>query len=319
MPYKSICLLGGSGFVGKHIASQLTAKGYHVHILTRHISHCHELRVLPNLKISEVDIHDQNQLNAATANTDVIINLIGILNERQHNGDGFRRAHVELTQKILNACRHNKIPRLLHMSALNADASQGSSYYLRTKGEAENLIHSFSDEIATTCFRPSVIFGTEDSFFNRFASILKLSPYAFPLACAQARFSPIYVKEVAQFFVDAINNKASFGKSIDLCGPEIFSLKELVCFTSQQIGRKHWIISLPDIISKLQAMVLEYIPGKPFSIDNYNSLQTDSVCKHPKLYTAKVSLKSIIPSYLGRNNKFYKDDQFRQRSRRNLP
>jgi len=318
MHYKSVCLLGGSGFVGRHIASQLAAKAYHVHILSRRMSHCHELRVLPNLQISEINIHDQNQLNMATANMDVVINLVGILNEKQHNGDGFHRAHVELAQKVLNACQHNKITRLLHMSALNANSSQGTSHYLRTKGEAENLAHSFSGDIAVTSFRPSVIFGADDSFFNRFASILKLSPLIFPLACAHAKFSPIYVEEVAEFFVDAIHNKASFDKRIDLCGPETFSLKELVCFTSQQIGRKHWVISLPDIISKLQAILLEYVPGKPFSIDNYNSLQIDSVCSHAQIYNAKKSLKSIVPSYLGHKNQFYKDDRFRQQSRRNL-
>lgn len=318
MRYKSVCLLGGSGFVGKHIASRLTAKGYHVLILTSRASHCNELRVLPNLNIIEIDIHNQSQLNTATANVDMIINLVGILNEKQHNGDGFRRAHIQLVHKIISACHYNKITRLIQMSALNADASHGTSHYLRTKGEAENLIHSFSTDIDVTSFRPSVIFGTDDSFFNRFASILKLSPLIFPLACAQAKFAPIHVEEVAEFFVDAISNKASFGKRIDLCGPETYTLKELVCFTSQQIGRKHWIISLPDSISKLQANLLEYVPGKPFSVDNYNSLKVDSICHQRQLYTARNSIQSIVPGYLGQKNKFYRDDQFRQHSRRNL-
>jgi len=318
MRYKSVCLLGGSGFVGKHIASQLLANGYQVLILTSRASHCHDLRVLPKLKITEVDIHNQSQLNTATANIDVIINLVGILNEKQHNGDGFRRAHVQLAHKIINACHCNKITRLIQMSALNADASHGASHYLRSKGEAENLIHSFSIDINVTSFRPSVIFGADDSFFNRFASILKLSPLIFPLACAQTKFAPVHVKEVAEFFVDAIENKALFGKRIYLCGPESYTLKELVCFTSQQIGRPHWVISLPDSIAKLQANIFEYMPGKPFSIDNYNSLKVDSICNQAQIYSAKDSIQSIVPGYLGQKDKFHRDDLLRQRSRRNL-
>ena len=316
MSHTTVCILGGSGFVGTHIASQLIANDYHVRILTRRKSHCMDLSVLPNLTITETDIHDQNQLNNATTGVDVVINLVGILNEKQHNGDGFRRAHVELARKILNACHQNKIPRLLQMSALNADASQGTSHYLRTKGEAENLMHAFAGEINVTSFRPSVIFGEDDSFFNRFAGILKITPLIFPLACAQARFSPIHVEEVAQFFVDAIKNKATYDQRIDICGPETFTLKELVSFTSQQLNRKHWIVSLPDTLSQLQAIILEYVPGKPFSIDNYDSLQIDSVCKEEQMYTGTHSLKTIVPTYIGNKNQFYRDDQCRQQSRR---
>jgi len=318
MRYKSVCLLGGSGFVGKHIASQLIANGYQVLILTSRASHCHDLRVLPKLKITEVDIHNQSQLNTATANTDVIINLKRILNENQHNGDGFSRAHVQLAHKIINACHCNKITQTIQMSTLNEEASHAASHYLRSKGQKENLINTFSSDRKVTSFRPSAIIGADDSFFNRFSSILKLSPLIFPLAYAHTKFAPVHVKEVAECFVDAIENKALFGKRIDLCGPESYTLKELVCFTSQQIGRTHWVISLPDSIAKLQANIFEYMPGKPFSVDNYNSLKVDSICNQSPIYTAKDSIQSIVPDYLGQKDKFNTDDLFRQRSRRNL-
>ncbi len=317
---KTVCILGGSGFVGRHICSLLAQSNYHIKVLTRRADSCKQLGVIPDLKIIETDVHDQNQLDRHLENTDIVINLVGILNEREHNGDGFRRAHVELTRKVLNACHHNNVPRLLHMSALNADASQGGSRYLQTKGEAENLVHSFAGKIKVTSFRPSIIFGHDDSFFNRFASILKITPLVFPLACASARFAPVYVSDLARCFVECIDNPETYDQRYDLCGPEIFTLKELVSYTSQQLGRKHWIISLPDIISQIMAIITEFVPGKPFSIDNFQSLQKDSICaddcnKPPcKL---EHSPKSVVPWFLGERAQLHRDDIYRQQSRRN--
>lgn len=285
-------------------------------MLSRRKSNCMDLSVLPDLSVIEADVYDQKQLNHATEGAHTVINLIGILNEKQHNGDGFRRAHVEVSRKVLNACHHNKVNRLLHMSALNADATKGSSHYLRTKGEAENNVHAFAGEIQVTSFRPSIIFGDDDSFFNRFAHILKMTPWLFPLACGKARFAPVYVGEVAQFFVESISNKQTFNKRIELCGPEIYTLKELVKFTSQQIGKHHLIINLPDTLAQLQALLLEYFPGKPFSIDNYDSLQIDSVCQGADVFICKRSIQSIVPAYLGKHNRFRENDSFRQQSRR---
>lgn len=318
MKNKTVCILGGSGFVGRHICSQLAQQDYHIRVLSRRRDHCQPLAVLPDIEIIECDTHNQNELDKHFEQVDTVINLVGILNERQHNGDGFRRAHVELTRKVLNACHHNKVRRLLHMSALNADASQGSSHYLRTKGEAENLVHSFAGEIQVTSFRPSVIFGEDDSFFNRFAALLKLSPFIFPLACPQARFSPVYVKDVAHCFVASINDPSTYDQRYDLCGPETYTLKQLVQYTSQQLGMHHWVISLPDFIAQLQAIALEYFPGKPFSIDNYHSLEVDSVCKDANKphWPLTHAPSSIIPWYLGKQGKLQTDDVYRKKARR---
>ncbi len=315
---KTVCVLGGSGFVGRHICSQLVRAGYRVRVLSRRRDHCQHLSVLPELEIIETNVHDQHQLDQQFQNVDVVINLVGILNERGHSGDGFRTAHVDLTRKVLNACHHNKVGRLLHMSALNADASQGPSHYLRTKGEAENLVHSFAGKIHVTSFRPSVIFGPDDSFFNRFAGLLKLTPGIFPLACANARFAPVYVGDVARCFVNAIERTDTYDQRYDLCGPEEFTLKQLVSLTSQQLGRKHWIVALPDLLSKLQAIALEFVPGKPFSLDNYHSLQVDSICKGKTSAPCKLehSPHSVVPWFLGESSWQKRADNFRQQSRR---
>ena len=165
------------------------------------------------------------------------------------------------------------------------------------RGEAENYAHTFkSNSLQVTSFRPSVIFGPEDDFLNRFAKLLKLSPLIFPLACADTKFAPVYVKDVVNEFVRALDDEASFGQRYDICGPEIYSLKELVEFTSTTLGRKHLVFKLPNPIAKLQAIFMELIPNKPFSLDNYQSLQVDSICENGIKCTT--SLKDIAPEYL---------------------
>jgi NADH dehydrogenase len=315
MKQNSICILGGTGFVGKYIAGQLASTGKHVRILTRNRNNHRDLLVLPNVELIEADVFDNSQLETQLKGMDAIINLIGILNEKQHNGDGFRKVHVDLPKSILGACLKLHIPRLIHMSALNADASQGPSFYLRTKGEGENALHTFSSaSLAVTSFRPSVIFGPGDSFINRFAGLLRITPFAFPLACADARFAPVYVGDVASRFVQALSDKSTYGKRFDLCGPEQYSLKQLVEYTAATLGLNRHVIALPDFVSKMQAYTLEWFPGKPFSVDNYKSLKIDSVCRQGA--HEPTSIDMIVPSYLGSSNRQTGYDALRKIARR---
>jgi NADH dehydrogenase len=315
MKHNPICILGGTGFVGKFIAARLASAGKRVRILTRNRNNHRELLVLPNVELIEADVFDSSQLETQFEGMGAIINLIGILNETQHNGDGFRRVHVDLPKSILGACLKLHIPRLLHMSALNADANLGPSFYLRTKGEGENALHTFSgDRLAVTSFRPSVIFGPGDSFINRFASLLKITPFVFPLACANARFAPVYVGDVADRFVQALDDKSTYGKHFDLCGPEQYTLKQLVEYTATTLGLKRQVIALPDLISKMQAYTLEWFPGKPLSVDNYNSLKIDSVCQQSA--HEPTSIDMIVPSYLGSNSRQTGYDALRRIARR---
>lgn len=315
MVHKSICILGGSGFVGRYIASRLAYGGKRVRILTRNRDRHRDLLVLPNLELVEADVFDSTQLEMHIKGMDAVINLVGILNEKQHNGDGFRKAHVDLPKSILSACLKMHVPRIVHMSALNADANQGTSFYLRTKGEGENALHTYSGKrLAVTTFRPSVIFGPGDSFLNRFAGLLKRMPFVFPLACADARFAPVYVGDVAERFIQALDDKSTYGKRYDLCGPEQYSLKELVEYTAATLGLNRHVISLPDFIGKMQAYTLEWFPGKPFSVDNYNSLKLDSVC-HQNAHEP-TSMAMVVRSYLGTANRQTGYDALRKIARR---
>jgi NADH dehydrogenase len=228
-----------------------------------------------------------------------VINLVGILNEG--GGESFRRAHYELPLSVLAACQAAGVGRLLHMSALNADAKRGTSEYLKTKGAAEDYLHANAGAVAVTSFRPSVIFGPDDSFFNRFATLLKI-PGPFPLACPKARFAPVYVGDVAEAFARSLDDPATFDQRYDLCGPRVFTLRELVDYTAQAMGARKPIVELNDALSRLQAKVLGLLPGRPFTMDNYRSMQMDSVCGNDgldRLGITPTDVDVIVPYVLG--------------------
>lgn len=296
----TICVLGGTGFVGRHIVARLVKRGHRVRVLTRHRERHRDLLVLPGCEVVEANIHNQAELSARMAGCGVAINLVGILAEQGGHGD-FNRVHVELPRKLIEACGDNRINRVLHMSALNADAERGPSRYLKTKGEGEALMHR-AESLQVTSFRPSVIFGPEDHFFNRFAGLLRLTPLVFPLACPNARFAPVYVGDVAECFVRAVDDKRTYGERYELCGPKAYTLKELVEYAARQSGLRRRVIGLGTALSRLQARVFEFVPGKPFTRDNYLSLQVDAVCREgfPAVFGLQpVAVEAVVPTYLG--------------------
>ncbi len=301
MTRHSIAVLGGSGFVGHHLAARLARDEHNVFVFTRHREQHRDLLVLPTVEVVECDVHDQAQLTRALAHHEVVINLVGILNERQHDGSGFHHAHVELPHKVIAACHANGIQRLLHMSALGADAEHGASHYQRSKGEGERLVLA-AREMHVTTFRPSVIFGPGDSFLGRFAHLLRLTPWVFPLACPTARFATVYVGDVVECYARAIDDSHTWGQSYELCGPRSYTFLELVRYVAQVSGQPHLIVPLPDRLSRLQAEIFEWLPGKPFSRDNYLSTRRDNVCRQPfpSLFgITPTPLEAIAPYYLG--------------------
>ncbi len=294
---QKIAILGGTGFIGKQLASRLAKAGWWVRVVSRRREDHRELLVLPTAEVVSVDVHSQDALTKAFAGYDVVVNLVGILNESGSDGAGFRAAHVELAQKVVAACKANSVKHLLHMSALNADAEKGASFYLKTKGEAEDLVHQSG--LNVTSFRPSVIFGLQDSFFNRFAGLLRLAPI-FPVACPNSKFAPVWVDDVVTAMVNTINNAQHFGKRYNLCGPKVYTLQEIVEYTAALLELKRKIMPLSDETSKKQAQFLDRVPGKPFSMDNYHSLQVDSVCECNDLETLGVqphTVEGIMPRY----------------------
>jgi len=322
MILKRICILGGTGFVGKTLANRLNKDGYQLRVLTRNREQRRDdLIVLPSVELIEADIHDQEQLNTRLAGCDAVINLVGILNEKGRDGSGFRRAHVELTGKIIQACSANAIVRLLYMSALNADAVNGPSHYLRTKGEAEDRVHQAAG-IRATSFRPSVIFGPRDRFFNRFAALLKMTPMFFPLACAGTRFAPVFVEDVAEAMARTLTDPDSYGRRFTLVGPKTYTLQQLVQYTAQCLGINRTVIPLPALLARLQAALFDFVPGKPFSTDNYLSATIDSISDHNDLRTLGINptpVAAVVPQYLGRRyQRAYNNDRRRFAGRRHI-
>ncbi|MCW9023352.1 MAG: complex I NDUFA9 subunit family protein [Gammaproteobacteria bacterium] len=299
MRKKKICILGGNGFVGQQIIRQLNPSHRQVRVLSRSANRADSAHV----EYIQADVHDQDTLIKYFKDTDAVINLVGILNEQRDNGEGFYQAHVELTQKVVRACQASNTTRLLHMSALNAADDTSTSFYLRTKGEAEHYIFSATG-LDVTVFRPSVIFGQEDSFTNRFAGLLQQIPLFFPLACANARFAPVYVGDVAKAYVKALEMPETFMHSYNLCGPQTYTLQEIVIYLKELLKLKRLIIPLNSPLSRMQAEMMEYVPGKPFSRDNFRSLQIDSICCEQTNTLESVfgikptALEDVVPEYL---------------------
>ena len=302
MLIKKIAILGGTGFVGQSLCNRLSKDGYKLKVPTRNREYNRDnLILLPNLELIETDIHNSDDLKELLIDCDAVINLVGILNEKRNNGKGFRKVHVELVKNLISICKVHGIRRILQISALGADAKNGKSFYLKTKGEAEKLLRSNSVGIKTTILKPSVIFGKKDSFFNRFAKLLKICPFFFPLACYKTKFSPIYVLDVVEMIAKSINDPNSYNKSYQLCGPKTYSLKNLISFTSETLDLKCVIIPLNNTLSYFQARVFDFLPNKPFSTDNYLSAQSDSVCECNDLFRYNIkptAIEDIVPQYL---------------------
>jgi len=330
MNIRKVCILGGTGFLGSTLVSKLAAMGIKTRLISRHPERFRHLQVLPELEIVESDITDFNRLSYYLHDVDAVINLVGILNDNTLDGSGFRKIHIDLPKLIVQACQKNNVTRLLQMSALHADAGTAPSHYLRSKGEGENHLHIYSDKgIQITTFRPSIIFGPGDDFFNRFAKLLKVTPFICPVPRANSRFAPVYVGDVADSMVKHLLDPNSNGLRIDLCGPHTYNMMEIMQYTASVLGIKRRFIALPDRLSRLMAHMSDaansipiispamnmLIPGfkeSRFSIDNYRSLLVDSVCDNAE--TQKTAIEDIVPKYLGEENSQHRYDNFRAKT-----
>jgi len=298
-PELTVCVLGGTGFVGTELVIRLARDGYWVRVPTRLSDESDPLRVLDTVRLIRADVHNPRVLARLFGGADVVVNLIGILNE--HGRATFKSVHVDLAAKVVAAARTAGVKRLLHMSSVGADAEAAPSKYLRSKGAAEVRVRASAAALGWTIFRPSVIFGEGDSLTNRFARLLRLSGGFLPLARAGARFAPVSVEDVAEAFRRAVIDKATIGQTYELCGPHVMTLEEVVRTTAEVAGLRCSIIRLPDFVSFAQAVVMNFLPGKPFSVDNYRSLTIDAVCREDGF--ARLGIKprpmlAVLPTYL---------------------
>jgi uncharacterized protein YbjT (DUF2867 family) len=297
MTIKNITVLGGAGFVGSSLVAKLDHASYQVKVITRRREASKHLILLPNVQVVECNVLDNHALKDALKGSDAVINLIGILHEESKVS--FEEMHHQLPRRLAHMCEELGIERFLHMSALQA-SNHAPSQYLRSKAAGEAAINEFSKKLNITIFRPSVIFGRGDHFLNLFAALIKFLP-VIALAKPNAKFQPIWVEDVVQCFVNALQNSATYCKSYDLCGPTVYTLRELIEKVMTILGKPRPIIGLNDSLSMAQAFMMELLPIKLMSRDNVRSMQVDSISHSPiapELGVTPTAMEAIVPEYL---------------------
>ena len=303
---KKILVLGGTGFVGRHVCEKLTRLSYRVTVPTRRRENAKLVQHLPRLDVLEADIHDPVALAKLVAGHDAVINLVAIL-----HGDeaAFERAHVALPASLARACVQTGVKRVVHVSALGA-ALDAPSMYQRSKARGEAVLQAAGLDL--TILRPSVIFGSDDKFLNMFASLQKVFP-VMPLAGGATRFQPVWVEDVAQAIVNSVSYNVQTVPAIaEACGPDVFTLKELVQLAARYAGINHGqgrpVLALPIALGRVQAALMRLLPGEPMlSRDNLDSMQVDNIAsgKRPglaALHITPTALAAIAPLYLGKQS-----------------
>jgi NADH dehydrogenase len=297
----TILLLGGTGFVGRHLCEQLQRAGHRVTVATRRTPRMAAAAIihLPAVTVLQANTNDANALATLMAGHDVVVNLIAILHG---NKAAFERTHVTQVQTIIDACRTAGMRRLIHISALGASTAAISNYQ-RTKAEGEALVQNSGLDV--TVLRPSVIFGADDKFLNTFARVQALLP-VFGVPGGNTRFQPVWVEDVTRAIVHAIADRRTIGQTVEAVGPEVFTLTELAKMAGQAAGHKRTVFTMPTAFAYFQALFLEMLPGVPLlSTDNISALKVDNVAsgqlptlQHWGLTPASVS--GILPTYLNR-------------------
>jgi len=301
MRHESILVIGGSGFIGSHIVAQLAATGRRVIVPTRRPHRARHLTVLPTVQLVKADVFDPLALDRMMQCAVAVINLVGVLHSSGGTpwGPAFERAHVELPRRLVAACQRQGLKRFLHMSALGAD-EQGPSMYQRSKAAGEKIM-SAAASLELTSFRPSVVFGPEDNFLNMFAQLQSVLP-VLALGGVQTKFQPVFVGDVAQAFVQALDNIDTIGQTYELVGQSVYSMKELLHLAGVYSGHLRPVVELPAALARIQAFLLEHMPGGPImSRDNLDSMKVDNVAtgsySTPPAWIA-TPLEAVAPRYL---------------------
>ncbi len=294
-------VFGGSGFLGRYVVKRLAAAGYVVRVAVRNTESAMFLRPMGGvgqIVPLHVSITDDAAVARAVAGASVVINLVGILAEKRP-GD-FMRLQAEGPGRVARAAAAAGVSQFVQISAIGADANSASLYASsKAAGEAAVLAAMPS----ATILRPSLVFGAEDKFFNRFGAMAQLSPIM-PVISGNSRFQPVYVGDVADAVMAVLARPEARGKIYELAGPKIWTFRELLSWILEQTGRRRPLVNIPPALAEFQARIMERIPGKPLTRDQLILLSQDNVARDlPGLLDLGISatpVEQVAPAYLRR-------------------
>jgi NADH dehydrogenase len=301
-PMFNILVLGGTGFLGRSVCARLVERSGgadgRVVVPSRRQARGRPIQLLPTVQVVQADVHDETRLAQLVAGRDAVVNLVAVLHGSRAR---FQQVHVDLPAKLARVCQKAGVKRVVHVSALGV-SDRAPSYYLRSKTAGELMLKSAKLDL--TVLRPSVMFGEQDHFLNLFAALQAVFP-VIPLGGAAAQFQPVWVEDVAAAIVRCLDEPATAGHTYECAGPKVFTLKELVETAGRLSGHPRPVIALPDGLARLQAGVMEWLPGEPLmSRDNVDSMRVPNVAtgQWPGLAALRItpaSLEAVAPLYLG--------------------
>jgi uncharacterized protein YbjT (DUF2867 family) len=313
---KVVTVFGGSGFVGRHVVRALANRGYRVIVAVRRPDLAFHLQPLGNvgqIRAVQANLRYRWSIDRAVAESDAVINLVGIL--KQTGRQTFSAVQAFGARAVAEAARARGV-RLVHVSAIGADAN-GTAQYARTKGEAERaVLETVKDAVI---LRPSIIFGPEDEFFNRFAEMARLSPFLPLIGGGETKFQPVFVGDVAEAVARAVDGKVEGGRIYELGGPETVSFRECMEIVCRETDRKRLLLPIPWFAAKGMARLTGWLPGAPITLDQVLLLQNDNVVSGEAARDGRTlqgigimprNMDSILPSYLVR---FRPQGQFQHR------
>jgi NADH dehydrogenase len=299
----SVLVLGGSGFIGSVLCGKLVerfgAGSAQIVVPSRHVTRARHLQLLPTVRIAPADVHDDATLARLVRGRDAVVNLVGILHGREAD---FERVHAQLPRRLAQACAGAGVNRVVHVSAIGADA-KAPSRYLRSKAAGEAALATKGLDL--TVLRPSVVFGEGDRFLTTFARLQALLPVV-AIPAPQARFQPVWVDDLAAAIVRSLDDRSTIGETIECGGPEVLTLEELVRIAGRASGHRRRVVGLPAAIARIEAFFLEALPGEPLmSRDNLDSMRVPSVVSGALPGLARLGIRPtgvevIAPLYLGR-------------------
>ena len=322
MTHRIVTVFGGSGFLGRHLIKRLVAKGVTVRAAVRHMDHAIFLKPMGDvgqIVPMSVEINDPEAVAVAVNGADAVINLVGILFER--GKCTFERIHVDGAKIIADAAQKAGVKHVVHVSALGADATSQSKY-AKSKALGEEAVQQAFP--GASIIRPSVVFGPEDDFFNRFAFLSRISPFLPVFGCPSlpkrvpdsifkfdvygdggTKFQPVYVGDIAGAIMSILNNASLQGKIYELGGPRIYSFKEIMELMLNEIERRRLLIPLPFWFAKIQAFFFEFLPTPILTRDQVELLKQDNVVSDTALGFKELGIsptpaEGILPTYLRR-------------------